>query len=199
MSVLKNFKKSLKSFLLRPWRSFSSIGQYSCVLMPRKLSGTEYMKIADNVVISENSWLAAIDEYAGQQYSPSIQIGSNTHIGRYFCLAAIGTIKIGQNCLFSEYVYISDHYHGHDPEGGPLVGQALFEKGATTIGNGTFLGYRVSVLPGVQLGDHCIVGAHSVVTHSFPDYSMVAGSPAKLIKKYSVVSRRWEAVKDQDS
>lgn len=196
MSALKHFKRSLKSWLLRPLEPFSSIGQHSCVLMPRKLSGTKYISIDDNVVISENSWLAAIDEYAGHKYSPHIRIGSNTHIGRYFCLTATGAITIGQDCLFSEYVYISDHYHGHDPAGGPLVEQALFGKGPTKIGNGTFLGYRVSVLPGVQLGNHCVVGAHSVVTHSFPDYSMVAGSPAKLIKKYSVDSKRWEAVKD---
>lgn len=198
MPGLNGFKKTLKSLLLRPLKRFSSIGRHSYLLRPRKLSGTKYIRIAENVVVSENSWIAAIDEYAGNKYSPIIRIGSNTHIGRYFCLTAIGKVEIGNNCLFSEYVYISDHYHGHDPEAGPLVSQPLFAKEPIYIGNGTFLGYRVSVLPGVKLGNYCIVGAHSVVTRSFPDYSMIAGSPAKLIKKYCLDTKKWEAVKGQE-
>lgn len=199
MYLFKKVKKRIKSLLLRPRKSFYQIGKHSFINTPRKLVGNQYITIGDEVVISEESWISAIDEYAGRKYSPRIDIGSNTHVGRYFCLAATGEVNIGKNCLFSEYVYISDHYHGHDPEGGPLVTQALFSKGVTSIGDGTFLGYRVSVLPGVQLGNHCIVGAHSVVTHSFPDYSMIAGSPAKLIKKYSFNSKQWEVVKDLDA
>jgi acetyltransferase-like isoleucine patch superfamily enzyme len=46
-------------------------------------------------------------------------------------------------------------------------------------------------MPGVALGDHCIVGANSTVTHSFPAYSMVGGSPARLLKQYCAEDRAW--------
>lgn len=50
-----------------------------------------------------------------------------------------------------------------------------------------------SVLPGVTLGDHCVVGTRSVVTHSFPPYSMIDRSPARLIKTFNPMSGKWES------
>jgi lipopolysaccharide O-acetyltransferase len=109
-------------------------------------------------------------------------------------LAAIGEITIGYGCVLSEHVYITDVAHGYDPAAGLIMAQPLTSKGPVRIGDYTFLGYRVSIMQGVELGEYCIVGSDSVVTHSFPAYSMVAGNPARLIKTYSLESRCWEAV-----
>ena len=52
-----------------------------------------------------------------------------------------------------------------------------------TIGANTWIGARAVVLPGVVIGDFCIVAAGAVVTKDVPDYTVVAGVPAKEIKK----------------
>ena len=50
------------------------------------------------------------------------------------------------------------------------------------IGDDVWLGTRAIILPGVSLGSHCIVGAGAVVTKSFPDYAIVAGVPARILR-----------------
>ncbi|MEZ0542592.1 acyltransferase [Fibrella arboris] len=146
------------------------------------LTGGRYIKIGQNSTIGKHAWLAAFDTFRDQRFKPSINIGDNVTIGNFFCLTAIDKVEIGDGCLFSEYVYISDHSHGTDPRLGSPAIQPLHSKGNVIIGKNTFVGYRASILPGVKLGEHCVVGAHSVVTHSFPDFSVVAGVPARLLK-----------------
>ena len=96
--------------------------------------------------------------------------------------------------FLSEYVYITDNAHGLHPERGPIMKQPLESKGPVHIGRNCFLGFRVSIMPGVTLGEHCVVGANSVVTRSFPAYSMVAGMPAKLIKVFDHSKKGWICV-----
>ena len=47
------------------------------------------------------------------------------------------------------------------------------------------------ILPGTELGDHCVVGANSVVSGSFPNYSVLVGAPAKIIKRYDFATQTW--------
>lgn len=60
-----------------------------------------------------------------------------------------------------------------------------------TIGRGCWIGEKVSIMPGVVLGNKCVVGANSVVTKSFPDYCIIGGIPARIIKKYDFIEHRW--------
>jgi lipopolysaccharide O-acetyltransferase len=159
------------------------------------ISGGENIYIGSNSFIGKYAWLSAFDAYGNQSFHPTISIGNNVTIGNFSCITAIENISIGDGCLFSEYVYLSDHYHGHDAAEyiSPSV-QPLYTKGPVIIGENSFLGLRVCILPGVVLGKHCVVGSNSVVTRSFPDYSMVVGSPARLIKRYNMDKKEWVPV-----
>ena len=90
-------------------------------------------------------------------------------------------IHIGDNTwiLRDAIVLAHDHCRGHNGKG------KLFE---THIGKNCVIGVRSIVLPGVTIGDHCVVAAGSIVTKDVPSNSLVAGNPAVVIKKGVVVS-----------
>jgi acetyltransferase-like isoleucine patch superfamily enzyme len=154
--------------------------------------------MGDRSIILEGGYISAMERYAGVDHSPRISIGDDVYIGRYCYLTAIQEITIGSDCVLSECVYITDLSHGFNPKAGPIMRQPLTAKGPVRIGAHSFLGYRVSVMQGVELGEHCIVGADSVVTHSFPSYTMIAGNPARIIKKYSLDNDQWESARGED-
>lgn len=168
------------------------LGTNSFIEGPCKVNGGDSICIGNNSSIGTNSWIAAFKSYLSQSFSPQITIGNNVRIGNYACITSTNKILINDGCLFSEYVFITDHYHGFSPELNiPPSEQNLISKGSVEIGENTFIGYRVSILSGVKLGKNCVVGAHSVVTKSFPDYSMIVGTPARCIKKYSFQMNKW--------
>lgn len=61
----------------------------------------------------------------------------------------------------------------------------------TVIGNNCFVGTGVKIMAGVHIGDCAVVGANAVVTHDVPSFSMVAGVPARVIKKYDNKTKSW--------
>jgi acetyltransferase-like isoleucine patch superfamily enzyme len=113
---------------------------------------------------------------------PEVFIGENTNIGRNTVISAAGKISIGKNCLVSYRVSFMDHDHRYsDLSVSPLV-QGIILPEDIVIGEDCFIGAQSFILKGVKLGRHCVVGANSVVTQSFPDFSLIAGSPARMIR-----------------
>ncbi|WP_338463716.1 acyltransferase [Franconibacter daqui] len=147
------------------------------------------VKLGTNVFIHENPTFII----RNAQLTPSIFIGSNVYIGRHANLHTSSQIIIGDNCVLSDYVYLSTLSHGINPLEGPILQQPDYDKGQIILGENCFLGFNAKVLPGVTLGEWTIVGAGAVVTKSFAGYCMIAGNPAKIIKKYNSLSRQWES------
>lgn len=123
-----------------------------------------------------------LTKHENQSFDSRIVLGNSVYIGDWVQLHAMGSITIGDGCVVSDFVYVSDTAHGMDPTKGPILKQPLVSRGPVKLGEHTFVGLGSSILPGVTLGKHCIVGTRSVVTRSFPDYSVIAGSPARLIR-----------------
>lgn len=188
--MLKQSLKNIYRHLFnRP--KLGKLGTKSILLRPYTIRGKTHIKIGDHTVIREDSRISAHLEYEGQKFSPTIQIGHHVYIGQNLNIHAINEVIIEDDCVLSDYVYISDSFHGMDPKLGHIMKQPLHSRGGVHIGKSTFIGLGCAILPSVTLGKHCIVGTHSVVTKSFPDYSMIAGNPAKLIKVYDVSKNAW--------
>lgn len=177
MGILKRF---VKRHFFAP--RGASIGSNSVVRRPWFWYNRSAIRIGNNVSIGRESLLEPIGNYAGVTHASCITVGEGTYIGRYCQLHAMNLIEIGDECVLSDHVYISDIAHGMEVIPTPIMKQPLESKGPVRIGRRVFIGYRASVLPGVILGDFCVVGTNAVVTRSFPAGSIIGGCPARLIR-----------------
>lgn len=121
-----------------------------------------------------------------------IKIGKNVSIGQNFHIVAYDDIlEIGDNVVISGNVFVSNCDHSYQEKDKYLYNQPIIKK-HTQIGNNCFIGYGAVIQAGTVLGKQCIVGSNSVVRGEFPDYCVIVGSPAKIIKKYNEDTKKWE-------
>ena len=113
-------------------------------------------------------------------YGYQIFVGENFFANFDCVFLDAAPIEIGDNCMIGPKTCIYAISHPLDPIE-RRKGIGLPKK--VTIGNNVWIGGGVTILPGVSLGNNVIVGAGSVVTKSFPDNVVIAGNPAKIIKK----------------
>lgn len=102
-------------------------------------------------------------------------IGRNVYINSGSLLMARGGIAIEDDVLIAANVQLISN--NHDP-----YDRAVLTCKPVLIKKGAWIGAGASIMPGVTVGRYAIVGAASVVTHDVPDYAVVVGSPARVIK-----------------
>lgn len=126
-----------------------------------------------------------INEYFRGQ---GAQVGQNCRIYSDILSSEPYLIEIGSNVTISNGVQFLTHDNS--------IIKACVDKtdlfGAIKIGNNCFIGAHVIIMPGVTLGNNCIVGAGSVVVKSFPDGTVVAGNPAKVITTFEKFKEKNE-------
>jgi len=113
----------------------------------------------------------------------SLLIGNNIYIGRSVQINAYRSVRIDDNVVMGDRVYISDASHNYDDRDVAIIDQGTGFYGSVLIKTGSWIGIGVCILPGITIGKHAIVGANSVVTKDVPDYSIVGGVPAKIISQ----------------
>jgi acetyltransferase-like isoleucine patch superfamily enzyme len=166
-------------------------GKGASIRKPFSIPDGRGISLGSNTKIHLGATILTIRSDGGRTYDPRIAIGNDVYVGRYIFLNAIDKVTIGDGCVLSDYVYINDAAHGLNPAAGPIMEQPLESKGPICIGNKCFLGYRVAVMPGVTLGEGCVVGINAVVTRSFPPYSMLAGVPARIVRAFDHATQTW--------
>lgn len=120
-------------------------------------------------------------------------ISDGCDIGSYSRIAAISNVFIDKNVITGPNVFIADYNHNYLNIDVPIKsgGNIVYDKGIR-IGEGSWIGTNSVIVGNVSIGKHCVIGANSVVTKDIPDYCVVVGSPAKIIKKYDLKTMCWK-------
>jgi len=109
-------------------------------------------------------------------------IGDRTRIG--IGSTVIGPVIVGNDVRLAQNVVLSGLNHNYEE-----IDKPISKQGVTTapihIGDESWIGANAVVVAGTRIGKHCIVAGGSVVTKDTPDYTVVAGNPARIIKQYN--------------
>lgn len=133
-----------------------------------KVTIGRYSRIGDGVEI-------------GTEEDGLIKIGNHVRINRGVTLFAYNKINVGNHTLIGEFVSIRDANHGIAPD--KIIHDQKHESSSISIGRDVWIGRGSVILPGVQIGDGCVIGANSVVTKSIPPGTIAVGTPAAPIRK----------------
>lgn len=117
----------------------------------------------------------------GARFASSVQIGDNSSIGKKAILA--GKVIIGDNVMMAPECMIYTKNHSIERTDIPMNLQGETLEKPVVIGNDVWIGARVIILPGVNIGEGSVLGAGCVVTRDVPPYTVVGGVPAKVIKQ----------------
>lgn len=165
------------------------LGSKSYLRSPMRLAGRKNIFIGANTYIGYKAWLAG-DAVSGNG-TCRLEIGANVAIGNFNHIYAIKSIIIEDGVLTADKVYISDNLHVYDDINVPIKQQGVKFAGNVVIGAGSWIGENACII-GVQIGKNCVIGANAVVTKDIPDYCIVAGVPAKIIKRYCSSTGLWK-------
>lgn len=110
-----------------------------------------------------------------------LRIGDDSSVGDWSFVGCGGGVEIGNRVIMGQRVAIHSQNHRFDRTDVPIQRQGVTEEGVR-IGDGCWLGSGSVILDGVVLGSDCVVAAGAVVTTSFPDNSVIAGVPARLLE-----------------
>ena len=111
-----------------------------------------------------------------------VEIGDKTVFGQECTVSAYQRVRFGEQCVIADRAMFIDFDHGVVDVERPIREQGIYKRDVN-VGNNCWIGYGACFLRGVTVGDNCIVGTLSVVTKNFPADCVLAGTPARIIRR----------------
>jgi abequosyltransferase len=206
LSYLPSVARKLHSAWLRTTYPFARFGRNvnihpSCIIAR---DGSPWISIGDDVYLYPGNWLNVIlmshpeDEvFDIGSIQPKIIIGSGCNFNRHNTIAAANRIEFEENVLVGQSSIFLDQNHDYRDTARPVHQQGLLSCGSIKIGRNSWIGHACTFLCArgeLTIGRNCVVGANSVVLHSFPDFSVIAGNPARIVKRFDPQMQKWISV-----
>lgn len=183
---LPRWRGLLYSFLTSPKSSSKAI-----IYKPLKFT-TDSIVWEERLFVYYHARIEGVKEYCGIRFTPKIKLGRRVSIQQRCHITCAHCIEIGDNTAIASGVTITDIDHPYKDIYTPIERQPL-EVASVRIGRDCKIYNNAVILKGSIIGNHCVVGANSVVKGYYPDFSIIAGCPARIIKRYNSESHSWEA------
>lgn len=132
-----------------------------------------------------------------QKFDPILIIGNRVTATGALQISALERIEIEDDVMFASNVFICDGLHGYTTASVPYKYQRMQNIKPIRIGMGSWIGQNVVIMPGVEIGSQCIIGANSVVTKSIPDQCIAMGAPARISKRWNSIKKVWDSVPEK--
>lgn len=172
-----------------PTAPFAAFGEGSVVAAPvLGIPNPGGIAIGAGVDVRAYAFLEAISRPG----TVVLRIGDRTYVGPFARITAFGGVTIGKDVLIADRCYLSDSGHVYEDVDIPIKNQPLREGRQLHIEDGAWLGIGVAVIGQVRVGRNAVVGANSVVREDVPSFSVVAGNPARVIRRYVDGEWRWQ-------
>ena len=176
----------------RKARTFHAFGDGSLIAFPPTvIFGEGRIALGAGSTIGPLASISAgMPSQVGVRGDPVITIGDRCMLGKGIGIIGHERIDIGHDIWTGHYVYITDQNHGYEDVDLP-IGVQMWTNEPVSIGDGSWLGHGAIVLPGSHIGKHVVVAGGAVVAGGeIPDYSVVAGVPAKVVRRHEP-GRGW--------
>lgn len=173
MSIFRKISRRINKFIFfhiakKLPETFACGGKFACWLRV-KTARSFAVSIGEGVNIEK-----------GANVSEGTAIGDNSGVGINANLH--GPVAIGNNVMMGPECIIYTRNHEFSDITIPMIEQGFSEIRKVVIGNDVWIGGRVIILPGVHIGKGAIIGAGAVVTKNVPDFAIVGGNPARVLK-----------------
>ena len=158
-----------------------SIGQHVTIENNTTIDGiaSEKICLGNDVKIGAYSKVTCTSHFS--KYGKGLKMGNNSAIGDFTHFGASGGIDIGNDVIMGSFISFHSENHNFEDTTKLIREQGVTSKGIK-IGNNVWVGAKVTFLDGTVIGNHCVVAAGAVVNGSYPDFSVIGGIPAKIIK-----------------
>jgi len=135
------------------------------------------LEIGEHTLLEPGVWLTLPG-------AARVRIGAGTFLNLGVMVAAQELVEIGDHCMFANGCFVTDANHRFDDLTLPVTWQGFTSKGPTHVGDNVWCGANVVITSGVTVGRRCVIGANSVVTEDLPPFSIAAGAPARILRRF---------------